>query len=191
MATINGKTLVKDGKPLDRAYSNGQLVYGRNLILLSTGYNASDSERPHIRGSQPDTSGNINIVYSADYIELQYTGNGTQEWFYGLAKAYTNQSSETLQNKQYTLSAEVMGTAPAVAFRVNDTYSPDTVINDTDWSEIRFTFSLIYTGFYIRLNARNNQSSNSGFENGQTIRMRKFKISEVDTPWTPAPEDYI
>ena len=33
MATINGKALVKDGKPLDGAYSNGQLVYGRNLLL--------------------------------------------------------------------------------------------------------------------------------------------------------------
>ena len=32
MATMNGKALVKDGKPLDRAYSNGQLVYGRNLL---------------------------------------------------------------------------------------------------------------------------------------------------------------
>ena len=32
MATINGKALVKDGNPLDRAYSNGQLVYGRNLL---------------------------------------------------------------------------------------------------------------------------------------------------------------
>lgn len=191
MATINEKALVKDGKPIDRVYSNGQLVYGRNLILLSSGYNASDSARPHIRGSLSDTSGNINIVYNSDYIELQYTGNGNQEWFYGLARAYTNQSTETLQTKRYTLYAEVMGTAPAVAFRVNDTYSPDVEINNTNWSEIRFTFGLIYTGFYIRLNARNNQSSNSGFENGQTIRMRKFKISETDTPWTPAPEDYI
>ncbi|MDG9745796.1 hypothetical protein, partial [Leuconostoc falkenbergense] len=35
MATINGKALVRDGKPLDRVYSNGVLVYGRNLLLNS------------------------------------------------------------------------------------------------------------------------------------------------------------
>lgn len=33
MAIINGKALVKDGKPLDRAYSEGMLVYGRNILL--------------------------------------------------------------------------------------------------------------------------------------------------------------
>lgn len=33
MVTINGKALVKDGKPLDRAYSEGMLVYGRNILL--------------------------------------------------------------------------------------------------------------------------------------------------------------
>lgn len=33
MPTINGKALVKDGKPLDRVYSNGKIVYGRNYIL--------------------------------------------------------------------------------------------------------------------------------------------------------------
>ena len=32
MANINGKALVKDGKAVDRVYSNGQLVYGRNLL---------------------------------------------------------------------------------------------------------------------------------------------------------------
>ncbi|ORI75884.1 hypothetical protein BMS91_08185 [Leuconostoc mesenteroides subsp. cremoris] len=33
MATINGKVLVRDGKPLDRVCSNGRLVYGRNLFI--------------------------------------------------------------------------------------------------------------------------------------------------------------
>ena len=33
MATINRKALVKDGNPLDRVYSNGQLVYNRNLFF--------------------------------------------------------------------------------------------------------------------------------------------------------------
>ena len=37
MATINGKALVKDGKAVDRVYSNGQLVYGRNLLSFNSG----------------------------------------------------------------------------------------------------------------------------------------------------------
>ena len=36
MTTINGRALVRDGKPLDRVYSNGLLVYGRNYILDTT-----------------------------------------------------------------------------------------------------------------------------------------------------------
>ena len=35
MAIINGKALVKDGNPLDKVYSNGKLVYGRNLLSNS------------------------------------------------------------------------------------------------------------------------------------------------------------
>jgi len=36
MPTINGKALIRDGKPLDRVYSNGKIVYGRNYILDTT-----------------------------------------------------------------------------------------------------------------------------------------------------------
>jgi len=35
MPTINGKACVIDGKPVDKVYSNGRQIYGRNYLLNS------------------------------------------------------------------------------------------------------------------------------------------------------------
>ena len=78
MAIINGKALVKDGKPLDRVYSNGQLVYSRNYILNSSGMNASNTNRPAMYSGGAGTAlANAGVTYNSDSTTLTYTGTGT------------------------------------------------------------------------------------------------------------------
>ena len=56
MAIINGKALVKDGKPLDRVYSNGQLVYNRNLFSNKNYPNNPKVQTPGIWSKVYDTN---------------------------------------------------------------------------------------------------------------------------------------
>jgi hypothetical protein len=36
MATINGRACVVDGHPVDKVFSNGKIVYGRNLLMITS-----------------------------------------------------------------------------------------------------------------------------------------------------------
>ena len=196
MATINGKALVRDGKPLDRAYSNGVLVYGRNYILNSSGLNATSTNRPSMySGGNGIAVSNAIAVYNSDSITLTYTGTGTQEWYYALVEAYKSYASGNLdKTKQYTISVDIKGTVPYAAFRINNAFSPSVAINSSTWTRLTYTFTFpAVTGpnadnYYIRLNA-----TGSNFTTGQTLSFRNFKleIGNTATDWTPAPEDYI
>jgi len=130
---------------------------------------------------------------------MNYTGTGSTEWYYALAEAYANMSDSVLSfDKTYTISVDVQGTVPSVAFRVNNTFSPTTKINNDTWTRAVYTFSIPnLTGatlnkFYIRLNAMAT-SNTAGFVKGQTLRFRHFKLEEGNTAtaYTSAPEDGV
>ncbi|WP_249205588.1 phage distal tail protein domain-containing protein [Leuconostoc mesenteroides] len=179
-------------------FFNEQGDFNQNLILQSSGENASADSRPNLSGV---TNNNINstIAYDSDAITLNYTGTGSAEWYYALAEAYANMSDSVLSfDKPYTISVDVQGTVPGVAFRVNNTFSPTTKINNDTWTRAVYTFSIpnltdaTLNKFYIRLNAMATTNS-SGFVKGQTLRFRHFKLEEGDkaTAYTSAPEDGV
>lgn len=179
-------------------FFNEQGNFNQNLILQSSGENASADLRPNLSGV---TNNNINstISYDSDAITLNYTGTGSTEWYYALAEAWANMSDSVLSfDKTYTISVDVRGTVPSVAFRVSNTFSPTTKINNDTWTRAVYTFSIPnLTGatlnkFYIRLNAMATTNA-SGFVKGQTLRFRHFKLEEGDkaTSYTSAPEDGV
>lgn len=173
-------------------------VSSRNLILNSSGMNASATNRPGVRPNGAGTTNtNSTIAYNPDSITITYTGNGAQEWYYALAESYQSYAGGTLdKTKQYTISVDVKGTAPSAAFRVNNDYSPSVSINNKTWTRLTYTFTFpVMSGnnadkYYIRLNAMNG-STNGNFVPGQTLSFRNFKLEAGNkaTDWTSAPED--
>jgi len=202
MPTINGKALVKDGKPLDRVYSNGQLVYSRNLLLNSSGMNASTTTRPVLRGTISNVS-LATITYDSDAITLTNpASNKNTEWHYQLVTAYQDISKTPLiAGKQYTLAVDVMGTAKQVAFRWGSKeISPYQVfkafdINNTSWTRVVWTFTLPVgtLNTYLRIHGAINNQYATGFTGGETLRFRYVKLESgtILTDWTTAVEDYI
>lgn len=175
-------------------------VGGRNYIVNSSGLNASDATRPSVMPNSTTTAtANANISYGSDATTLTYTGNGTQEWYYALAEAFKTYASAKLdKTKQYTISVDVKGTVPRVAFRINGVFSSPVSLHSDTWSELKYTFNFADLGgtntdkFYIRLNGVSG-IDNANFVQGQTLSFRNFKLEEgnIATDWTPAPEDMV
>jgi len=169
-------------------------VGGRNYIINSSGFGASNTNRASVKPNYTTSAfSNSAISYNNDSITLTYTGTGTQEWFYAVAEAFRTYDSVGLdKTKQYTISVEAMGTAPGAAFRINDVLSPSVSLSNEKWTKLKYTFKFPDIGekFYIRLNAFA-ESYIGNFVQGQTLSFRNFKLEEgnVATDWSPAPED--
>lgn len=195
---ISSLTQRADGFDATVAKVNNLAVGGRNYLLNSSGLNASDTARPSVKPNATTSAfANSTLSYSNDAITLTYTGTAQQEWYYALAESYKTYESANLdKTKQYTLSVDVKGTVPSVAFRVNNFYSASISINDTTWTRLKYTFKFPDLGgtntdkFYIRLNAISGGPTGN-FVKGQTLSFRNFKLEEgnVASDWTPAPED--
>lgn len=192
MATINGKALVRDGKPLDRVYSNGRLVYGRNL-LLGTNSNA----KSWLNGG--------NGSYTTQYVAL----NNGYKYSFSYTKASTNyavylfsglQKDKFKPNTDYVLSfmANVStDIKPGVRFAnnagqhnfVKQVTSPTILSSNGDQKVV------------IQLRTDSNipdESDQSLYINGFVNKVGTFSIwdlkiesGDTATPRTPAPEDYI
>jgi len=172
----------------------------RNYILTSSGEGSTDYSRPVLTGGNVNTS-NVNMKYLSDSIQLVYVGDGTKEWYYSPADAWTNVADSVLNfDDTYTISVDVKGTVPAAAFRVSNMWSTQTKINNNTWTRISYTFKFPnlsgdnMSQFYIRLNAMNGTDTNAtGFANGMTLSFRHFKLEIGDkaTPWITAKEDGV
>jgi hypothetical protein len=186
MATINGKALVRDGKPLDRVYSNGRLVYGRNLLLGTINW-VGDSTRWAKRGTVTDNSGTYREMIVA---------SSAGAW---TSPIYMMQNAGILQvGKTYTFSTYVRNTSDTDT-NVAPYYEPGVVVPTgtttslpahTDWFRVSITFQCIKDPTTSTLGLR--WEGQNALTNGQ-IQFAGYKLEEGNqaTDWTPAPEDYI
>lgn len=176
MATINGKALIKDGKPLDRAYSNGKLVYGRNLLNGTRDFSGTWEN-----SSAWTTDG----TYKGLTVKKR-----TRQWN-GIYKTFIAPADGT-----YTFSAYVKSsgnTANIMRYvAVNSPYAGTIVPhksmgNNFDWLRDSFSVTL-KAGDFI-----NSQYTISGTGADSIVwnAGHKFEQGSTATPWTPAPEDYI
>lgn len=202
----NNKTAEYKGYDIDsnlaiygKGFFNEIGASNRNLILTSSGENASASARPVISGALSSYSGIGTLQYLSDCMTIDYVGSGTEEFRYSIAEAWCNFADTVLDpSKTYTISVDVKGTIPNALFRISDIESPLTPVKSDAWTRMIFTFTFPQIAganaskFYIRLNGAGT-SHNSGMTKGQTLSMRHFKLEEgsVATPWSYAPEDGI
>ena len=173
MSTINGRACVANSTPVDKVFSDGKQVYGRNLLTgtadkILTGYGAH-------------TSG--------------YLSNETTDDFLSLFKGLEGQTVTLSVDYKYSgfvvgsgwnrLGWEVKISTDSGAYNLGPWYYPN---NDSGSGRISSTFvvpenitSIVYASGYIQF---------SGSGTG-TLSHLKLEKGSVATPHTPAPEDVM
>lgn len=140
MPTINGKALVKDGKPLDRVYSNGQLVYVRNLIVRSgelAGYIVGSTGKIEPYAGNAATMKNFITVKQGDQLTMSGTVSSSENLFrYGFYDADGNVLMRALA--VLTPAKTVSTPAGATTFRISYPQSAQVKLERgniaTDWT---------------------------------------------------------
>lgn len=185
MADITHGTWIKDGKAVDKVFSNGKQVYGRNLIhdtsfkqgLWKTAWNNPSFEVTN--------EGNIKLSISDPY----QSGIGTPL-----------EPVEMLN--QYTLTLKIRGHGPFEPYIMYNGITNLSLYNDlgvaypiidsaTEFLEIKYTFTPVNRdvtkqGVFAVL-------TSNAVGNWLEIKKDSLKLEagNVATPWTPAPEDVL
>lgn len=176
MAIINGKALVKDGKPLDRVYSNGQLVYGRNLF-----YNKNYPNNPKVQ-----TPGIWSKVYDTNAEKsLSERLIGYEGYVY---------FSFIFKNPEVIVTEPLMVQLIAFDSSGNRISQPMLYLSKNDLLDDRrvtIPFKLENTKNSVRVEFHIRTVSGSITQN-TIIEFEDFKVElGYPTIYTPAPEDYI
>lgn len=184
MPTINGRACVVNGTPVDKVFSNGRQVYGRNLYTDTNNFNNQAS------------------WYSSS-LWTKTTDN-----YKGLAvlqaKAFWNGLSQYIQVKKgdiltYSVYAKnISGTGKSmISWQLNgnpegsysaatsNPFGNDVTITDS-WQRVSGTAVATSDGY---LRPRLERTPN----NTNTLQIAGIKVEKgsVATPWTPAPEDVM
>ncbi len=194
MPTINGRACVVNGAPVDKVFSNGKQVYGRNL-LVNTSSSATNGQTM-VKGASTQIFG----VYSrTDSYEQVIADSMHNEFFYRFMGPDTNNLYGLTPGETYTLSGSASHTIGELQFRwgygTNSSswheYLSDLGIPVSDGSvftpfSYTFTVPAGATGVYISL-------QNYDYTDGSLFRFKNMKLEKGSkaTPWTPAPEDAI
>jgi hypothetical protein len=163
MSTINGKACVANGTPVDKVFSNGKQVYGRNLLTGTS--NAQDytvSGSLWATGSQSKNGKNISIpgTPGASYTYSAIVRSATFDCFAELQFFNSNKKVISI---------------------VSSTAKTDT--------GLRYVSGVAPVGTaFLYINMVLNHPPNS-----QTLvfNSEKLELGTIVTPWTPAPEDVM
>ena len=170
MATINGKALVKDGKPLDRVYSNGQLVYNRNLL----------SGTKDFSGAWTSSS-----FWKNDGTYKGLTVKKTTGQWNGINKAFTAPKDGVYTFSAYVKSSGSSATISQYAFLNGVRLSKVLIGNNFDWFRDSLTLNLKANDTaLIRYEITADRADSILWTAGH-----KWEEGSIATPWTPAPED--
>jgi len=179
MTTINGRACVVNGTPVDKVFSDGKQVYGRNLYLnsksLEYGYGTiagakvmvepfdSTTNMWHIVAEQ-GTSAILGIYFMA-------YGNG-----------------KIPDNSDWSYSADVKGIGKIQIFGIEDSNkNPVMGTIGSEWSRIS------QTG---RVGNPNRKTIVMYFDTASSpvdvyIKLPKLEVGKMPTPWSLAPEDVM
>ena len=172
MAIINGKALVKDGRPLDRVYSNGQLVYGRNLL-----YGTRDFSGTWTNSYFWITDG----TYKGLVVKRT-----TGKWN-GIHKTFTAPKDGTYTFSAYIKSSGSSATIYRYAFLNGVRLSKVLIGNNFDWFRDSLTLNLKANDTaLIRYEITGDGTDSILWNAGH-----KWDPGSTATPYTPAPEDCI
>lgn len=201
MTTINDRACVANGTPVDKVFSDGKQVYGRNL-LLDTHLNNLPQYWTVIVGAVSGTFNGHNVVYyDAAAITYDYA-DVLQQPIYDPTLA----TNRVLPNQWYTLSFYAKGVGQmhtyiyanfvdtSAASYIDGVKTGATGDGDHTWD---------LTDGWIRHTCTFKSKSSFPATNVQNVLWRLFKGNEVyicmpqleagtlATPWSPAPEDVL
>lgn len=178
MPTINGRACVVDGKPVDKVYSNGRQIYGRNLILDSAKEISSAGNGEQNQGIWWNiynfSFGNItntpakvgdSVTFSADVLVTGTSPSGTFQFQFN-DTPWSNLASSTFNISDFTI-----GEKKHIA--ISTTVSSSWLTSTNQATGIRVRMDNVPTT--ITLDASK----------------CKFEVGNTPTTWTPAPEDVI
>lgn len=199
MPTINSKACVVNGKAVDKVFSDGRQVYGRNL-LLNTDFNNLPQYWTAANGTVTGTLNGHNVIYS-DATDVNI--NVLQQPIYD--PVLTN--NRVIPNQWYTLSFYAKGSGQMTSFVYPRIVYDDAggYIDGSKWRYIAGDGSHIWdlTDDWTRHTyAFKSKSSfpSTGVQNvlfrifkGNTvyIAMQKLETGTIATPHSPAPEDVM
>ena len=176
MAIINGKALVKDGKPLDRVYSNGRLVYGRNLFYNKNYPNNPKVQTPGIWSKVYDTN-------SEKSLSEKLIGYEGAVYF-----SFIFKNPEVIVNEPFLTQLIAFNSSgnrisqPMLGFSKKDLL---------DNKRVSAKFNLVNTKNSVRVEFHIRTVTGSTPQN-TIIDFEDFKVElGYPTVYTPAPEDYI
>ena len=164
MADITHGAWIKDGVPVDKVFSDGKQVYGRNLLtgtkVVKTGIIKAGSQL--ISGyslAQVSIVGGETYTYSISMITMGHTGHSSIAWLDANKNIISVKAGKdnlwTANGGRFSNAF----TAPSNAFYANLTpwYFSNVYISDTNisWNQ------------------------------------EKFEAGTTASPWTPAPEDIL
>lgn len=165
MPTINGRACVANGTPVDKVFSNGRQVYGRNLLTGT---------------SEDESSGKTYVL--ADY---QISGGLQPNKTYTLS-GWARVDQTAMDNQQHVF---------VCAYTSDWSWSGWLVINGSlteKYNTVTFTTSsgkIFNPTVTVYLSHPNGDSSKDPISGMGYISKLKLEKGSVATPWTPAPED--
>ena len=167
MPTINGRACIVDGTPVDKVFSNGRQIYGRNLVIgTSEDTVLDDTAGAYGQGWYYSTFNLTQQLKVGDKItvsaEGMLTGRGDLSTY-----EIVLYDSHITENRS-DLHRLTAGTRSSVTLEVNN-------LNGTG-----DTVLLIYAG---------NAGDTGGKKN--VIHHLKVEFGSTATPWSPAPEDVM
>lgn len=164
MPTINGSACVVDGVPVDKVFSNGRQVYGRNLIRGSydSSWHCDSNSGSTIQG----------VTMDSGEVALHVIGTNYMSGFYAVF--------DLLYNANYTVSVDVKG-AGEVDELGWERLSMGGMTLTSNWQRVSRTGSF-----------GGNQHAFVIYGTMDLyVRFLKVEKGTVATPWTPAPEDVL
>lgn len=171
MPTINGRVCVVNGTPVDKVFSNGRQVYGRNL-LTGTGNHT-------VTGTGPAYAGDYLSNETFDDLLTLFKGLEGQTVTVSVDYEYSGFIAGSVNNR-LGWEIQIIGD---IAPYVGPWYFPT---NGSGSGRISSTFVVPKNITSIGEGWGYVQFSGSGTG---TVSHFKLEKGSVATPWTPAPED--
>ncbi|WP_270235070.1 hypothetical protein [Lacticaseibacillus suilingensis] len=194
MPTINGKACVANGKPVDKVFSDGRQVYGRNLLTGTSGPFVMGYGIPNTTWDETNKVSGISLPVTVTHNEVLPQDTGfPYTWMPGVT---------------YTQSIYISTDAPLTGTPISFTWFTDRYGHDTRGLD---NLVKVSTNVYRATSTYTWPSSNStavgryrnadlynltqvfDFTKGTFLKFYKPKLElgTTATPWTPAPEDVM
>lgn len=192
MPTINGRACVVDGTPVDKAFSNGRQVYGRNLLIdtetetgamwLTKGNNLSAEK---LNGCNVETQ-------TGDWASARYLFDDLKK------RNVINTTDDFVFSAMIRVDPTLKDNPAYIVFFSNATDKNMTIIGnikdyaDGYWHQISVVFKFLTTPTDA-IAYNNSLRFELGRSNGATVywTQRQLEKGSVATPYSPAPEDVM